>query len=664
MADSNIINRISLEDRFKEGDIPEERHFKELIHSSFNQNDDGIRKSKDSALEILAPVRAAGDIKEFIHFTEDFDLKPKWRLGIANLSGATTRKGFSVSDTSDPNAIRLFITDQGKIGIANNNPSTELDVGGTVTATRLNGEIQPTRGSGAGAGLFFSEAGSSNNQAALIQYHENALQSQKEVLRIETKATGSDIVLMPAGMLGVGVENPQAKLDLNGTLRVAGITRVVGRENVEINPNPIAGGVMIQLAPKVGLGRTNDHLFYKGDQHIWRNRNDVNPANAMVLDASNEGGLTLAGTGVSTFGGTLQVEGDGDSSFAGALEVGNLTVSGTTHLKGALEVANGQPLRFTQASGANSLSIELAANLGFGMATNTLLYAASDRQAWVVKNGSSTTERMVLNMGPNGGLTISGTGQSTFAGSVKIDRAAIVLGEMAVGKPTVDNGFKLDVSGAAQIGGNLRVKGAQLLFASNSGNSDKLKIHFGGKMGVGTDQTIQFYAAEVHRWQDTNGVERMRLKPGSNGGLLVEGTGQSLFKGTLRVNSTGISSVNGKLGIGTSSVSGGFQMEVNGKLKTQESHSTGDHRANRFVAGNTIISNGSIKIGNQTITEHDLRILNLLSSNQLHVKIMSRNGHVLDNFHDRVQDGDRDRTIQFQRDHGFIQTRMKLVMWL
>ncbi len=86
--------------------------------------------------------------------------------------------------------------------------------------------------------------------------------------------------------------------------------------------------------------------------------------------------------------------------------------------KGKIQLDGDQKIRFTDTDTTNNLKLQLWSGFGLGINPYTLFYAADGRHSWRDKNGAN--ERMALTTGPDGGLTVTGTGRSSFAGDVGI----------------------------------------------------------------------------------------------------------------------------------------------------------------------------------------------------------------------------------------------------
>lgn len=98
---------------------------------------------------------------------------------------------------------------------------------------------------------------------------------------------------------------------------------------------------------------------------------------------------------------------------------GPLVVNGLLQVSGANVLVDGnRKLQFTDADVTNNLKLQLWSGYGLGINGGTLFYAADGNHSFRDANG--TNERMLLTTGADGGLTVRGTGISSFAGTVNI----------------------------------------------------------------------------------------------------------------------------------------------------------------------------------------------------------------------------------------------------
>jgi Chaperone of endosialidase len=103
------------------------------------------------------------------------------------------------------------------------------------------------------------------------------------------------------------------------------------------------------------------------------------------------------------------------------------------HVSGGVAQLDGnQRLLFTDTDTSNNLKVQLWTGYGLGINGGTLFYAANGRHSW--RDDSGVNERMALTTAADGGLTVMGTGASTFAGSVGIGNSPGYPLHLAVGK--------------------------------------------------------------------------------------------------------------------------------------------------------------------------------------------------------------------------------------
>lgn len=164
---------------------------------------------------------------------------------------------------------------------------------------------------------------------------------------------------------------------------------------------------------------------------------------------------------------------------------------------GKLQLDGNQQIKFTDADITNNLKLQLYTGYGLGINPSTLFYAANGNHSW--RDSSGTNERMLLTTGTDGGLTVKGTGNSSFAGKVGIGTSspgarlevagtltATLNDETLIGlklAPTFQDGGKtgikrctLDVAGASNNPNQISL---QLKSGNTSTNNDSNQITFG-----------------------------------------------------------------------------------------------------------------------------------------------------------------------------------------
>lgn len=127
---------------------------------------------------------------------------PQNRIDIEG--GVVIGSAYSGTNTAPTNGLLI----EGFLGIGTANPGKRLTVEG--------GSICPASGNSEDAGIFFpTDIGGGTGDAAWIRYYVR--NGEYTTLEIGTSNDLEDhIALMPGGNLGVGVNDPSTKLDING----------------------------------------------------------------------------------------------------------------------------------------------------------------------------------------------------------------------------------------------------------------------------------------------------------------------------------------------------------------------------------------------------------------------------------------------------------------
>jgi len=170
---------------------------------------------------------------------------------------------------------------------------------------------------------------------------------------------------------------------------------------------------------------------------------------------------------------------------AAALDPLFIDKDGNASFSGKIQLDGNQQIKFTEVDASNNLKLQLWGGHGLGINGFTLFYAANGRHSWRDANG--TNERMALTTGADGGLTVTGTGNSSFAGNVGIGASP---------------GAKLDVAGTVRLGqgiaeswfpysdNNAYISGNQTIIRSDTSGKHKefVRINQNGNVGIGTTE--------------------------------------------------------------------------------------------------------------------------------------------------------------------------------
>lgn len=131
----NLWNRESLKNFFRKGQAPSEVHFAYLIDSTINKLDDGFTKTDTNGLQ-LSPTGPTNNIISI--FRDPSEENPSWRINLQNDENGSGLSISSIQENEDGIATpesRLFLANNGNIGIGTTNPRTRLEVQGTLASS-------------------------------------------------------------------------------------------------------------------------------------------------------------------------------------------------------------------------------------------------------------------------------------------------------------------------------------------------------------------------------------------------------------------------------------------------------------------------------------------------------------------------------------------------
>lgn len=118
-------NRTTLKNYFKSGSLPSEDQFEDLIDSMLNMRDEGFDKTAQEGFKVAQLPEG-----KLISFFEDISVRsPIWSLKI-DLKGESRKLIFLNENDEEI----LTLTPQGKVGIKQSQPESELDVAGTIAS--------------------------------------------------------------------------------------------------------------------------------------------------------------------------------------------------------------------------------------------------------------------------------------------------------------------------------------------------------------------------------------------------------------------------------------------------------------------------------------------------------------------------------------------------
>ncbi len=317
------------------------------------------------------------------------------------------------------------------------------------------------------------------------------------------------------GFVGVGSPAPNAALEIRTELKatVQNRTLVGLRVAPNYNANNISGvreyGLLVERG-SVGIGTAEPIQALDVNGRIHVNNGVIQRGGAAITNTSdlglysqvsgnwmrfvtNNGHIrfyTDSGAGTTH---KLTIEANGNVGIGTNTPAQKLTVSG-----GNIQLDGAQKLFFSDADVSNNLKIQLWSGYGLGINGGTLFYAANGRHSWRDNNGAN--ERMSLTTGADGGLTVSGTGNSSIAGNLGIGTTS----------PTA----KLEISASATTAGGW-------LEAIRFSRSEHSAItHPGGGLLFGMHGDRNFYFGDI---QGGTFRKYVMVVNANNGNLTVNG---------------------------------------------------------------------------------------------------------------------------------------------
>ncbi|MBE9002401.1 hypothetical protein IQ274_30430 [Nostoc sp. LEGE 12447] len=279
-----------------------------------------------------------------------------------------------------------------------------------------------------------------------------------------------------------------------------------------------------------------------------RSGGNTNP-NLAVLTGSLkiDGDLTVNSRGNSSFTGSLIVNGN---VGIGTIEPGNykLNVQGNQLLKGSLTIQEGkisldgsQQIAFSDTGTTNQLKLQLWSGYGLGVNGSTLFYTANGNHSW---RDNQNIERMLLSTAVDGGLTVKGTGNSSFGGNLTVS------GTVQCSNGAVTNILAIgDTPMTGNVGGSRdwMTKGMKISWDSDNlfiGLKDEGTNRKDAIIAWGDDPEDDLRFITVQSGGTKEGNEVVRIKANGNFGIGTNNPGEyklnvqgnQLIQGSLTVN--------------------------------------------------------------------------------------------------------------------------------
>lgn len=134
--------RESLKRYFRQGALPTEDHFADLIDSMLNMSDEGFRKTVEQGFEVYAPQGHNALLSFFRDQSPDL---PAWQIGLSGAHDKLVVHGRAADPAMAPESAEpasqpvLTLTHETRVGIGVSDPGEALEVAGTICSTGRRG---------------------------------------------------------------------------------------------------------------------------------------------------------------------------------------------------------------------------------------------------------------------------------------------------------------------------------------------------------------------------------------------------------------------------------------------------------------------------------------------------------------------------------------------
>ena len=299
----NKRNRAELKYFFRSKNIPTQENFADLIRSTINYADDGLRKQDGDPLSIEAQGDNGTQKKALSFFNSFDDQQPNW---VVNLSprvnpeiASNTKTGFSLSDTDSSGLLysRFFISrENGRVGINTVEPTEQLHVNGRIQAQELVlGRLDESDGDKIFLGHMQDDKDSLTNSYALAQddYGKTTLNSSHQ---IDFSINNYDLLALNKQGFhisgGMSINHDDAFF---GYIKPAASLQV-GRDILVTD-----GGYELQMAVQISSDSINCVQFEENEYEHYNN-NEHAYTERFSLQLQQTGGKTV-------LGGDLEIKG-------------------------------------------------------------------------------------------------------------------------------------------------------------------------------------------------------------------------------------------------------------------------------------------------------------------------------------------------------------------
>lgn len=333
---ANTKNRTQLQNLFKSGAKPSEADFKDLIEGALNIADDGIEKPKGADTPLRISTRGDQENALDLYSGEVHT----WRINQKPTGG---NEGLNIETGVDQSS-KLFIeSNTGNVGLGITKPIAKLHI---------------------------QQSGSQN------------------ALRIDDENGDTTPLIVDAdGNVGIGIDQPSKKLDVRGDTAIAGTLSITNDLTVTGTTN--AGVLQVTTVDRTTHVNTDGAIYRKGgqvyltvdDNFYIRDSNSSSDAISVYFITNSNGGLTVYGTG--------------QSSFAGSLAIGStLSVTQTSTLTGNVGIGIAPSTEKLKVNGDTAITGDLSlTGATFNTGKAVMTGASNDyiKAQWTLSGGGTVT---------------------------------------------------------------------------------------------------------------------------------------------------------------------------------------------------------------------------------------------------------------------------------
>ncbi|NRD19524.1 hypothetical protein HNV08_05655 [Winogradskyella eckloniae] len=485
---------------------------------------------------------------------------PNIDLAIGDNDTGLQQQGDGMLAIYSNNNERVRISNNGNVGIGTTLPEERLHVNGN---SRLGTNVSRD------GDFRLNEMGTGNRNSRIQFYTDSDTANDAEIIRnngedgnfiidnegngimyLRNRGTGQirlgtnntdDLFIEDGGNVGIGLSNPDAKLDVNGTARIRTVN--IGDDSDYILTRDSSGNIRRRTAAQiVTAGGGSDDNFYSTSGTITGNRNIIQNNFDVNFDAS-----------------TLVIEGNENEVGIGTSNpTAKLDVNGTARIR---TVNNGDDSDYilTRDSSGNIRRRTAAQIVAAGGGNDDNIYST---------NGTITGNRIV-NLNTN---TIDFSGSANDAFQVDGSTFTIDADTNRVGIGMTDPEERLNVNGTVQVGRSTnthaQIATNRIETGRNTGSVALTANDSGGNANITFNNTS--------RIPDVDGnAARISVNVDSNiNAAMSFEIAENVTAGTAITTSTGMRLTTTGLGIGTTAPT--QSLDVNGNARVRELTGSGN----------------------------------------------------------------------------------------